>query len=862
MTADSGFILVTGSNGEIGQAVMRRFAGRFAQVVGFDRQAPAPPPPGCMYMPVEITSDDSVRAGLRVLREHHGARIASVIHLAAYYDFFGAPSAKYDEITVRGTERLLRGLRETGFQVEQFVFSSTMLVHAPGEPGQFITEDSPIQPTWAYPESKVRTEQLIRNGRGEIPIVLLRISGVYDDGCHSIPLAHQIQRIYERQFTNHFYSASTAHGQAFMHEDDLVDAIERAVDRRAQLPVELALLLGEPEALSYDELQHTLSRLIHGKSLETIVVPRLPAKLGAWLMNLVPGQAQFIKPWMIDRAADHYALDLTNARTRLGWEPTRSLRTTLPTMIEALKADPLTWYKENKLEPSSKMKGLASGSSAGASERRPDHVAHAAHALPSTGAPAVAASGSMPAHEGMVHDSMAHEGMAHDSMAHDSMAQAPDAPMMHRQSIAWPHFANMVLGLWLITSVFALGYRSTALQVSDVVSGALVLVLAILSLSHRPLVRFWAPWANSLVGLWLLFAPLVFWAPTAAVYATDTLVGALVVVFAILAPGMPMAAGMSMVEASDLPPGWSYNPSSWPQRAPIIALALLGFFLSRQMTAFQLQHIASLADPFFGLGTQRVLTSEVSRAFPIPDAGLGALAYMIEFLMGFMGDKARWRTMPWMVTFFGILVVPLGVVSITLIILQPLAVGAWCTLCLIAAAAMVLMIALTLDEVVAMGQFLVQARREGQPFWRTFWLGGALRDLPSVSPVHRDVVRPIAMVWGVALPWNLLASVGLGAWLMFTPHVLGTTGTAAHTDHLIGALIVTFGVMALADVGRALRFANVLFGVLVIAAPWLLNGATSGSRWSDLIAGALVILLSVRRGPVGERYGSWERFIR
>jgi hypothetical protein len=27
--------------------------------------------------------------------------------------------------------------------------------------------------------------------------------------------------------------------------------------------------------------------------------------------------------------------------------------------------------------------------------------------------------------------------------------------------------------------------------------------------------------------------------------------------------------------------------------------------------------------------------------------------------MGLMGSPARWRTMPWMVTFFGILVIPL-----------------------------------------------------------------------------------------------------------------------------------------------------------------------------------------------------------
>jgi hypothetical protein len=218
--------------------------------------------------------------------------------------------------------------------------------------------------------------------------------------------------------------------------------------------------------------------------------------------------------------------------------------------------------------------------------------------------------------------------------------------------------------------------------------------------------------------------------------------------------------------------------------------------------------------------------------------------------------------MPWMVTFFGILVVPLGVVSITLIILQPLAVGAWCTPCLIAAAAMLVMIPLTLDEVVAMCQFLVQARREGQPFWRTFWLGGTLRDLPVTGSVRPDVVSATAMVWGVALPWNLLVSVGLGVWLMLTPSVLGITGAAAHSDHLVGALIVTTAVIAKADVGRAARFLNILFGAWVFAAPWLLAGATSASTWSNAIAGALVILLSVPRGPVGERYGTWERFIR
>ena len=354
MKPERDIVLITGCNGRIGSAVMQRFAGRFSDVVGLDRNAPAPPPPQCVRIPVDIASEENVNEGLRILREHHGTHIAAVIHLAAYYDFLGKASPLYDRITVEGTRRLLRGLR-SGFEVEQFIFSSTMLVHRPGEPGQFITEDWPLGPTWAYPESKVRTEALIHEERGSIPTVILRLAGIYDDVCHSPPLAHQIQRIYERQLAGHLYSGETSHGQSFVHLEDVVDAIERAVERRAQLPPEATMLIGEPEALSYDELQHSFMRLLHGKSSETQNVPGLIAKAGAWVQDHMPGQNPFIKPWMINRANDHYALDITHAQELLDWQPHRSLRKTLPKMVAALQADPVAWYREHGLEPPSSL---------------------------------------------------------------------------------------------------------------------------------------------------------------------------------------------------------------------------------------------------------------------------------------------------------------------------------------------------------------------------------------------------------------------------------------------------------------------------------------------------------------------------
>ena len=472
--------------------------------------------------------------------------------------------------------------------------------------------------------------------------------------------------------------------------------------------------------------------------------------------------------------------------------------------------------------------------------------------------------GSHPGHGQTDQAMRASESNAHGAMTgvsgHEGMAaeQGGMEGMTHGLATPWAHFfAVIILGAWLMTSPVSLGYEDQAQIWSDIISGALVIVFATVTLVRR---SAWAPWANSLVGVWLLFAPLVFWAPTAVAYANDTLSGALVIAFVLLMPGMP---GMRMLPGPDVPPGWSYNPSTWPQRAPIIALAFFGFLLSRYMAAYQLGYIDSAWDPFFGDGSERVLDSDVSKMFPISDAGLGAVAYMIEGLMGFMGDRQRWRTMPWMVTFFGILVVPLGIVSVTLIILQPVVVGAWSTPALLTALAMLIMIALTLDEVIAMGGFLVKARQAGESLWNTFWLGGTLpSDTRDERPVHPDVVTPQAMVWGVALPWNLLASTALGLWLMASPSIFGSDGSAAHSEHLIGALVVTVAIISWADVGRALRFVNVLFGAWFIVAPWLLIGSTTGSTLNDVVVGAVLIVLSLPRGPVGERYGSWGRFIR
>ena len=846
-------VVVTGASGLIGSAVVRALVARF-QVIGFDRSGDSNPPPEAECVCVDVTSDKSVHDGLARVRYAYGTRIASFIHLAAYYSFSGEPSPMYDEVTVQGTKRLLHALQD--FDVEQFVFSSTMLVHSPSPPGGKITEDSPLEPKWAYPESKVKTEKLIHDERGSIPAVLLRIAGVYDDRCHSIPLAHQIQRIYERQLTSHFFPGDVTQGrQSFVHLGDLVDAIAKAVESRAKLDDDVKLLVGEPEAMSYEELQEEFGCLIHGKEWETIQVPELVAEAGAWVQEKLPaGPAPFIRPWMVPLAEDDYVLDISRARTVLAWGPKHTLRQTVHKMVDALKADPLKWYRENKLEAPSWLeeKVTATKAAKSAGEASLEHADARSSDSATQGPKSEKSSGQKM--KGMQHDraDASPTGMA-GMKSHSSGDMMKQPQTMSR----WVNGPLLFLGLWLLSSPSTLALSSRQMMWNDIACGAAIFALAVLALSRN---RGWAAWTTCFVGVWLVFAPLLFWSPTAAGYANDTLVGALVIGFSILIP-----MGMEM-SGPDVPRGWSYNPSTWLQRTPVIALGFIGFVGAHYMAAYQLGHIETVWEPFFGDGTVRVLTSDVSRSWPISDAGLGAVTYLFEVLMGVMGDRRRWRTMPWMVTFFGILVVPLGVTSIVLVILQPLSVGAWCTICLATALAMLIMIPLTLDEVVAMGQFLAQSRREGKPFWRTFWLGGDLSD-GMVDERAGDFTSPPgemyhAMIRGVTFPLTLILSAGLGVWLMFAPSVFRITGPGADSSHLAGALVVTFALIALAEVARAARFANILIGAWIVISPWVMSGAGITAKWSGVAAGIAVILLSLPRGRILQRYGGWERFTR
>jgi len=188
-----------------------------------------------------------------------------------------------------------------------------------------------------------------------------------------------------------------------------------------------------------------------------------------------------------------------------------------------------------------------------------------------------------------------------------------------------------------------------------------------------------------------------------------------------------------------VPPGWKYNPAAWSQRLPIVGLALVGAGIATYLSLYQYGVTDAAWDPLFGSdepgrnGTEAILMSYLSfpfvnlfgwtwMPFHITDAALGASAYLLDAISGVWGSTKRWRTMPWVVVIFSILVGPLGAVSLALVISQPVIEGNWCMLCLASAVVSAAMIPPAMDETLASVQYLKRAKDDpNRSAWKAFW---------------------------------------------------------------------------------------------------------------------------------------------
>ena len=159
--------------------------------------------------------------------------------------------------------------------------------------------------------------------------------------------------------------------------------------------------------------------------------------------------------------------------------------------------------------------------------------------------------------------------------------------------------------------------------------------------------------------------------------------------------------------------------SIWPNRGSVCLLALAGCAIATYLTLYQWGVSSGVWDGVFGSASSKaVLDSSLSKALPVPDATLGAIAYAFEAVLAFAGGAERWRESPWLVLLYGLVAAALAVTALLLVLSQAFIVGSGCALCLVSASISLVNAWLAHAEVLATLRLLVSARSQHRPLWR------------------------------------------------------------------------------------------------------------------------------------------------
>ncbi|RBY95747.1 epimerase [Blastococcus sp. TF02-8] len=310
-------VAVTGASGNVGTALLRRLTagpGGPAEVRGLARRRP---PSIAPYEGVRWhLADLGEAASERELAEFvAGADV--VVHLAWALQPGRNPDLLH-EINVEGTRRVARAAAAAG--VEHFVLMSSIGAYAAGARGNRVTEDWPTTgiPSSQYSRDKSAAERVVRqvfDRHRDTTVTVVRPTLVLQPQASSAigryflgPLLFGAARMLPGAVARMLPLPLPSLAISFVHADDVADAIERMVDRRAPGPFNLA---AEP-LMDADAL---------AKALGTVRVPTPAFALRAGLAAAHAAHVVPTEPGWLDLGTQVPALDTSRARKLLDWAP-------------------------------------------------------------------------------------------------------------------------------------------------------------------------------------------------------------------------------------------------------------------------------------------------------------------------------------------------------------------------------------------------------------------------------------------------------------------------------------------------------------------------------------------------------------
>ncbi len=310
-------IAVTGASGNLGTALLRRLTAPGSGVAEVRGLARRRPPQSAPY--------DGVRWHLADLGEPASeAEVAefvdgadAVVHLAWAIQ----PGRRPDElhqVNVEGTSRVVRAAAAAG--VAHVVHLSSVGAYAPGAVGQRVTEDWPTTgiPSAQYSRDKSETERIVREvarRHPEMTLTVVRPTLVLQPDAGSAiaryflgPLLFGAARLMPGSVAKQLPLPLPAVSVAFVHADDVADALVRILDRRAPGPFNLAAepLMDAPG----------IARALGTRRVPVPALAVRAAVQAAFAAHVIPTE-----PGWVDIGTRAPALDTSRARRLLDWTP-------------------------------------------------------------------------------------------------------------------------------------------------------------------------------------------------------------------------------------------------------------------------------------------------------------------------------------------------------------------------------------------------------------------------------------------------------------------------------------------------------------------------------------------------------------
>ena len=346
-------IIITGAVGFLGSAIAVDLS-RDYKVVALDIREPGQyllnTAPAITWITLDVSDAQQVGATFQQILGEYG-RIDIVIHLAAFYHFGTDWHPEYGRTNTQGMSNILQAAKRAG--VRRMIFASSIAAMEPPMARERLTERTPTSDYIPYAKSKSIDERMLAEVSGDLPVIVLRIGGVFSDWCE-LPALHSLIKLWSGHgITSRLMPGRGVSGMPYIHRDDFVQIVRRCLEVHETLGSFETFLASQDGATLHGELFPIIREAAGRETIsKPISLPPALAGLGLYVklaLGRVTGNVPYEEPWML-RYIDHpWVVDTTYTRTTLAWDcsPGLGIWERLPLIVEQFTKYPIVWEERN-----------------------------------------------------------------------------------------------------------------------------------------------------------------------------------------------------------------------------------------------------------------------------------------------------------------------------------------------------------------------------------------------------------------------------------------------------------------------------------------------------------------------------------